>query len=69
MCVNVCYSQVCDSNDVIRIVRFEIHSARAIRTCTHIHIDASKCVISEGFESVIRCVSTCVIPKCVIRMV
>jgi len=29
----------------------------------------SKCVILEGFESVIRCVSTCVIPKCVMQMV
>jgi hypothetical protein len=28
-----------------------------------------KCVILEGFESVIRCVSTCVISKCVMQMV
>ena len=37
MCVNLSYSEVCDSNGVILSVCFEIHSARAIRTYTHIH--------------------------------
>ena len=59
MCVNVCYFEVCDANGVSRSVYFEIHSARVIRTCTHRHTDVSKCVILEGFESVIRCVNVC----------
>jgi len=57
MCVKVCYSEVCDSNGVIRSVYFEIHSVRAIRTYTHIHTHVSKCVILESLESVILCVS------------
>ena len=53
MCVNVCYFEVCDANGVSRSVCFEIHSARVIRACTHRHTDVLKCVILEGFESVI----------------